>query len=438
MTGLYFLNGLDMYTTYGFCPSVRCSDDFLKMRKRKAVYVNNWEEEDGMEYDLSSPPKYEDREIKLIGFIKASDTSDLWNKYNALKNVFNTMSIINIECKEYNANELVKCFYKSTNVFEIYKDKVGENVAYCNIEIALQEVQSYTPPVGSIPVPTLTANDTANTLSASVSGGYTIQYRENGGAWSTYSSTINVGDVDRAAGYYEFRATDGTSYSSIIGSPAFTQAVVVDCDPEWDNVISLLRGNGTDGSTTITDEKSITWTKTGNVAVSTAQSKWGGSSLYFDGTGYLKRILSTAITADYTIEGWFYFNTYSLQYVFGEYVNSSSVGLYIQNEWTISLATNGAENNSSHGIALNTWVHIAVVRTATHIKLYIDGVEKNSVANSTTPNIQVMYIASVEWIEQAPHFNGYIDDFRITRAARYTANFTPPTAQFPNVGCSGG
>ena len=58
-------------------------------------------------------------------------------------------------------------------------------------------------------------------------------------------------------------------------------------DPDFANVSLLLHGDGTNGSTTIVDSSSSSKTVTavGDAQISTAQSKFGGSSIYFDGTG---------------------------------------------------------------------------------------------------------------------------------------------------------
>lgn len=78
--------------------------------------------------------------------------------------------------------------------------------------------------------PVITADDTANTLSAShVLGTSEILYSENGGAFSQYNGdVINVGDVERAAGYWQFKTKAATNRneSAISNSPAFTIAAV--------------------------------------------------------------------------------------------------------------------------------------------------------------------------------------------------------------------
>ena len=52
---------------------------------------------------------------------------------------------------------------------------------------------------------------------------------------------------------------------------------------------SLLHFNGSDGSTTITDESGKTWTAYDNAQIDTAQSKFGGASMLLDGVGdYIK------------------------------------------------------------------------------------------------------------------------------------------------------
>ncbi|GAB2528300.1 hypothetical protein [Rufibacter soli] len=75
--------------------------------------------------------------------------------------------------------------------------------------------------------PTVTADDAANTLSASHALGTSeIVVSTNGGAYVAYAGTINVGDVARAAGYWKFKvkAATGRNESSVANSPAFTVA----------------------------------------------------------------------------------------------------------------------------------------------------------------------------------------------------------------------
>ena len=66
------------------------------------------------------------------------------------------------------------------------------------------------------------------------------------------------------------------------------------------------------------------------------------------------------------------------------------------------------------------------------MRIFVDGVQQGTTqTNSTAYNLSV---TSTTIGSQGSSYvmTGYIDDLRITRGyARYTANFTPPTAPLP-------
>lgn len=178
---------------------------------------------------------------------------------------------------------------------------------------------------------------------------------------------------------------------------------------------------------------------------STTQSKWGGSSLHFDGTGdqiFTKSQGNLALKdGDFTIESWVYFDVvYSagtrgqgvFQYEDDDTLNSFGWPFMAADgngRWQMGYGT-GNVSHASEGPSEDTWYHMALVRYNGTIKLYIDGVEKLSQSDSTDYTRTRLVVGA--YASNADRLNGYIDDFRITKGvARYTAGFTPPAKRFP-------
>jgi hypothetical protein len=165
--------------------------------------------------------------------------------------------------------------------------------------------------------------------------------------------------------------------------------------------------------------------------VSTANSKFGGSSMFFDGTGDSLKIPSSAAHAfglgNFTIEMWVY-NTSTTNRLIS-YATTTSPILYF-NASNFLVYENygvGAVLTSSISVPLNTWAHIAVCRSTGVTKIFINGVQGASGADTNNWGQNGIYIGvDISTI----YMTGYIDDLRITKFARYTANFTPPTASF--------
>jgi hypothetical protein len=212
------------------------------------------------------------------------------------------------------------------------------------------------------------------------------------------------------------------------------------------NVSLLLHGDGTNGSTTIIDSSPSpkTVTAVGNAQISTAQSKFGGSSIAFDGTEDALSIPPSTnfdfANNSFTLECFIYLAGSGTRTIYSQRVGPSGGGvtLRIEDNNTLRAFTAGATLGdnivSSSAISSSTWTHVAVTRTNQKYNLWIGGIS-NGVSG---PNSLPLPAGIAPLIGQRPQsaefFNGYIDDLRITKGvARYTANFTPPTAPFPDI-----
>lgn len=216
----------------------------------------------------------------------------------------------------------------------------------------------------------------------------------------------------------------------------------VSVDEFWPKVSLLLNMNGANASTTFVDSSPNFAAVFGNAQISTAQFKYGAASGFFDGTGdYLSFSDSENFnfgTGNVTVEAWIYpTTTATAREIIAQRStadNSNFWFLRVTSAAKIQLtAVSGGSTitsiTSNGTIAVNTWSHVAAVRSAGTWKIWINGVNSDSVSTNSTsswPNVGYPLLVGAG-DETSNYFNGYIDDLRITKgAARYTATFAPP------------
>ena len=205
----------------------------------------------------------------------------------------------------------------------------------------------------------------------------------------------------------------------------------------------------------------------------TTQAKFGSSSASLDanaGNGqYLEKVGMEFGTGDFTVEFWFNKETLAFPYGPGSLVYYGSnllsgaswggfggnyflpnfgFSMFVDNFYgaTSSLkfwnGETGTYDTISGFISENTWYHVAIVRKSGTIKVYFDGVEKASRANSQDYSQSGATAASNAWGTNASAFfmigsnntasfydmfNGFVDDVHLSSVARYDGNFTAPT-----------
>ena len=209
-------------------------------------------------------------------------------------------------------------------------------------------------------------------------------------------------------------------------------------DPYASSVSLFLKGDGPNASTTFIDSSPAPKTVTafGNAQISTAQSKFGGASMLFDGAGdYLSVSSNSALTlgtGDFTIEFWLYPSS-SLAYhraIIDTRSGFTDTGVaFFQYGLVLEVyGSNLKVSSAAAALTINTWQHVALVRQSGTCQIYVGGTASGSSATYSS-NLTSSVVRIAQNVANSHFYVGYIDDLRITKGvARYTANFTPPGA----------
>lgn len=293
-------------------------------------------------------------------------------------------------------------------------------------------------------------------------GGSIVSVPLGGGGGGSGLSWVSAPASATASGTAGQIAYDGDYIYIATGSGTWKRAAIATWSPTdqfFSSVSLLLHMNGSGSSFVDSSASPVTITAYGNATQTSTQSKWGGSSAYFDGSGdYLSIPTGNHLnfgTDDFAIELWVRMSTIesgALYCPFGMQDNtagSSPILRFTIYNGVWGFAVRGGAMTTSAGIdgpsaLLNTWQHVAVSRSSGSIRFYIDGVQAGSTltpASNPTLNITLpMLVGAVNLATSGTSpdwfMHGYVDDIRITKgsARGYTGStITVPTAEFPNA-----
>lgn len=207
---------------------------------------------------------------------------------------------------------------------------------------------------------------------------------------------------------------------------------------------SINGGTGTGGSggsgivvISYPDNYIAATSTTGSPTVSTSGSgslSFNGSTQYFYYGGQSAFAFGTG---DFTIEGWYYFNDVTTTQILYDFRAASTNGnnpcVYISSNLVYYYPAGAIQITGTTSLSTGTWYHIAVCRSGTSTKLFVNGVQQGSTYTDST-NYAVgasrpMIGSNGFGSGSSAWMNGYMSNVRMLKGtALYTAAFTPPTA----------
>ena len=292
----------------------------------------------------------------------------------------------------------------------------------------------------------------------------------------TAGTTGQVKQIGGQPYYY-----DGTTWRALFLVGA--ASTVNQADSDWDN--TMIRMNFDQANIgAVTNLKDGRTPSVSQVDLVASPVKYGSKSARLQANnGGLKFTQDNSGSIYYpfegawTLEGWFYFDSSTLpnetniidspilfanwhpntsvsrNWKIGYYhVTGTLYNFYWYNRNSSDTGTNRAGNGSTGfmfqqlaaaSFADNAWHHIAIVREPSNgsIHFYLDGTESGNTNADQLIDNQIYDIGSHSFVIGAYQltgdsgsFEGNIDDIRVSKSARYTANFTPPSSALPITG----
>ena len=212
-------------------------------------------------------------------------------------------------------------------------------------------------------------------------------------------------------------------------------------DDQFAKVTAMFNFDGSDGDTTTSgldaSNKNLTLSYSSGDQLSNTQKKFGATSLYVaDNVTVSSSDGFNMGTGDFTIEGWYYLTQFNNHFLYDQWASSSTgsgnIQIYVKSNegGAIRVYYDGSSRfTTTGGFSLNTWTHLAVVRSSNTITVYFNGT-----ADGTTQSYSGQFGKTGDLYIGDQHAGGggapqmYVDDLRVTKGlARYTSNFTAPT-----------
>ena len=259
------------------------------------------------------------------------------------------------------------------------------------------------------------------------------------------------------AEFEDLDVVENQTYFYMLSSFLDEQEVFTDCyevnvesttppDPQLSTVTLLMQFDANPLKDPISD---VTWTLYGDAYVDTVDKKIGSGALHLSDavTSYAR---SPVLTNMYTpnVSG----KTITVEFWFKKTSPIGNAGaVCFQNADNLSdryafFMRSGADNfkvavyttststfiDTTANLSLNEWVHFAYVEGGDNMsKLYINGVSKINVASNRPITFWSRTIVTLgqNGLDEQP-FGGLIDGLRVSKFARYTADFVPPDKPF--------
>ena len=243
----------------------------------------------------------------------------------------------------------------------------------------------------------------------------------------TVPSTVDGGLwYELVNGEARLKLRQGTSV--YLFQPASSQKV-------FDDNVTLVSHLPFDSSAT-EDVCGNTWTATGNASLDSSVKKFGASSVHLPSQAYLSATDILNLNAEkWTFDAWLYLTSgESYRWVLGlGTISSGQAGIYCSPA-AVYIADDSGSNWATNvptatlgWDAVNTWMHVAIVKDGSSLMFFKDGVKKFTYTLQTD-----IYDGGGFYLgctNGAPAYNdSYFDNVRFFEGALWTDDFTPPTA----------